>query len=232
MSRFAAWRCGGFSRAAAAGGLACVLGSAIAASQQLSPQTAPQAPAQIKPIEPPASAPQLTTPDADITVRAARARELAHTYSERLRIEIVKALKEGGPIGAIGACNTIAPDLNTSVTEASTFEIGRTALKVRNPENAPDDWELAALEQFQKDIAAGRDAKTMETFDVVATKEGQRVFRYMRPITMREPCLACHGPNVAQDVKAEIAKYYTDDKATGFNLGDLRGAFTLIQQID
>jgi hypothetical protein len=33
-------------------------------------------------------------------------------------------------------------------------------------------------------------------------------------------------------VKAEIAKYYTDDKAIGFNLGELRGAFSLVQQLD
>jgi hypothetical protein len=58
------------------------------------------------------------------------------------------------------------------------------------------------------------------------------LFRYMRPIIMRETCLACHGPSVAQDVKAEIAKYYTDDKAVGFNLGELRGAFSLVQQLD
>jgi Protein of unknown function (DUF3365) len=170
--------------------------------------------------------------DSDLVVRAAKARELAHTYSDKLRAGILKALKEGGPVGAIGACNTLAPELNTSVTEDSTFEIGRTALRVRNPENAPDSWELAGLEQFQKYLSSGGDPRKIEIFDIVMTKEGQRLFRYMRPITMHEPCLVCHGPNVAQDVKAEVAKYYTDDKAIGFNLGELRGAFSLVQQLD
>jgi hypothetical protein len=179
-----------------------------------------------------ARAQQLQAADPDMVVRMAKARELAHTYAEKLRVGIAKALKEGGPIGSIGACNTLAPELNTSVTEDSTFEIGRTALRVRNPENAPDAWELAGLEQFQKQMAAGTDVKTIELFDVVMTKEGQRLFRYMRPITMRDTCMGCHGPNVAQDVKAEIAKYYTDDKAVGFNLGELRGAFSLVQQLD
>lgn len=141
-------------------------------------------------------------------------------------------MKEGGPVGAIGACNTIAPELNTALTDESSFEIARTALRVRNPDNAPDVWELAALELFQKAMASGGDPKTLETYDVVTTKEGQRLFRYMRPITMHEPCMACHGPSVAQDVKAEIAKYYTDDKAIGFNLGEMRGAFSLVQQLD
>jgi Protein of unknown function (DUF3365) len=168
----------------------------------------------------------------DLRTRADKARELAHAYSEKLRAGILKALKEGGPVGAIGACNTLAPELNTSITDSSTFEISRTSMRVRNPDNAPDAWEQAILEQFQKLFAAGGDTKAIESYDVVTTQEGQRLFRYMRPITMREPCLVCHGPNVAQDVKAEIAKYYTDDKAVGFNLGELRGAFSLVQQLD
>ena len=170
--------------------------------------------------------------DPDLAQRAAKARELAHTYSDKLRLGLEQALKESGPKGAIGACNTLAPELNTSVTEESTFEIARTSLKVRNPENAPDAWELVGLEHFQKSLSAGADVKSLEVFEVTTTKEGQRLFRYMRPITMRETCLACHGPNVATDVKAEIAKYYTDDKATGYSLGELRGAFSLVQQLD
>ena len=176
--------------------------------------------------------PPAAAPDADQVQRAEKARELAHNYSEKLRAGLAQALKEGGPKGAIGACNILAPELNTTVSEESTFEIARTALKVRNPENAPDAWELVGLELFQKQMAGGGDPRTLEFYEVVTTKEGQKLFRYMRPITMREPCMACHGPNVAQDVKAEIAKYYTDDKAVGFNLGELRGAFTLVQQLD
>jgi Protein of unknown function (DUF3365) len=182
----------------------------------------------------PAVAQQTPAPAAsdDVRARAGKARELTHAYSEKLRAGILKALKDGGPVGAIGACNTLAPELNTSITESSTFEISRTSMRVRNPDNAPDAWEQAILELFQKSYAAGGDTKALESYDVVTTQEGQRLFRYMRPITMREPCLVCHGPSVAQDVKAEIAKYYTDDKAVGFNLGELRGAFSLVQQLD
>lgn len=168
----------------------------------------------------------------ELAPRAEKARALAHLYSEKLRAGVVQALKETGPVGAIGACNTLAPELNSSVTDESTFEISRTAFRVRNQENLPDAWELVALELMQKALTGGADPKTLETYDVVTTNEGQRLFRYMRPIIMREPCLACHGPNVAQEVKAEIAKYYTDDKAVGFNVGDLRGAFSLVQQLD
>jgi hypothetical protein len=206
--------------------LACVLVPARVEAQQL--QQPAQQPAQQQPAQQQPAVPD----EADMKARAAKARELAHTYSEKLRVGLISALKDGGPVGAIGACNALGPELNTTLSESSTFEIERTALRVRNPENAPDAWEQAVLEQFQGAIAKGGDPKTMETYDIVMTQEGQRLFRYMRPITMREPCLACHGPNVAADVKAEIAKYYTDDKAIGYNLGELRGAFSLVQQLD
>ena len=175
---------------------------------------------------------QAPPPTADLAARAAKARDLAHVYSEKLRTGLAQAFKEGGAVGAIGACNTLAPDLNASVSDTSTFEISRTSLRLRNPENAPDAWEQAVLEQFQKAIAGGADPKALETFDVVTTTEGQRLFRYMRPIVTGEVCLACHGPNVATEVKAEIAKYYSDDKAVGYALGEMRGAFSLVQQYE
>jgi mono/diheme cytochrome c family protein len=217
MSRVSAWQAGklrGMRGWVAAAGLVTL----ALWAQPLAPAVAQQTPA-----------PAVSD---DVRARADKARELAHAYSEKLRAGILKALKDGGPVGAIGACNTLAPELNTSITESSTFEISRTSTRVRNPDNAPDAWEQAILEQFQKSYAAGGDTKALESYDVVTTQEGQRLFRYMRPITMREPCLVCHGPSVAQDVKAEIAKYYTDDKAVGFNLGELRGAFSLVQQLD
>jgi hypothetical protein len=164
--------------------------------------------------------------------RAKKAREITHTYSERLKTGIVQALKDGGPKAGIGACHTLAPELNVRTTEETTFEIARTALKVRNPDNAPDAWEQVGLENFQKQITGGADPKKLELFEVTQTKEGQSIFRYMRPIMMGDVCMACHGPAVAPDVKGEISQYYPDDKAIGYNLNDLRGAFTLVQQLD
>lgn len=176
--------------------------------------------------------PERTTPELDLASRAASARNLAHLYAERMRQNISSALKEGGPVRAIDACNTLAPELNASVPDGTTFEVARTALRVRNPDNAPDTWEQGNLETFEKSMASGADPKTLEIYEVVATKEGQRLFRYMRPITMREACMSCHGSSVAAEVKSEIAKYYPDDRATGYSIGDLRGAFSIVQQID
>ncbi len=55
--------------------------------------------------------------------------------------------------------------------------------------------------------------------------------RDIRPI-LSENCFACHGPDVRQDVRAEIARYYPTDKAIGFRVGELRGAVSLTQIVE
>lgn len=169
---------------------------------------------------------------ADIEARLEVARAATKKHATRLKADLAQALKDGGPKGAIGACVSLSPDIDATISEEHSIEIGRTALKVRNTENAPDDWEIAGLERFAKQIAEGADHHKLEHHEITVTTEGQRLFRYMKPIMMQEMCLACHGPNMAQELKSEIAKSYPDDKAIGFNIGELRGAFTLVQRVD
>ncbi|MBS02714.1 MAG: hypothetical protein CMQ24_08425 [Gammaproteobacteria bacterium] len=40
-------------------------------------------------------------------------------------------------------------------------------------------------------------------------------------------CLTCHGKRLAGDVRTAIAEHYRDDRATGYALGDVRGAIYL-----
>jgi hypothetical protein len=168
----------------------------------------------------------------DLQPRVLAARAAVKKHADELRVGLHEALRVGGVKGAIGACTSLAPEIDGRVGDQSGFEIGRTALRVRNPENAPDDWERAKLEAFATQIAAGADPRTLEVFDIETTTDGQKLFRFMKPIVMSESCLACHGPSVTQDVKALIARTYSDDKAIGFNLNELRGAFTLVQVVE
>jgi len=50
---------------------------------------------------------------------------------------------------------------------------------------------------------------------------------YVEPIMVQPLCLTCHGSQPAPDVAERIAELYPDDKATGFQTGDLRGVFWL-----
>ncbi|MBZ0308444.1 MAG: DUF3365 domain-containing protein, partial [Anaerolineae bacterium] len=44
-------------------------------------------------------------------------------------------------------------------------------------------------------------------------------------------CLTCHGTEIDPDIQKQIREIYTDDKATGFSTGMIRGAFTLQKDI-
>jgi hypothetical protein len=63
----------------------------------------------------------------------------------------------------------------------------------------------------------------------VQTVNGRQVQRYMRALPTRPLCTQCHGsasqlaPGVAERLKA----LYPADKATGYGVGQIRGAITL-----
>jgi hypothetical protein len=104
--------------------------------------------------------------------------------------------------------------------------VGRTSLKLRNPANKPDAWEQEVLEQFDARKAAGETLEKMEFHEVVDA-EGVKTFRYMKAIPTGEVCLKCHGTEIDPKVQAELLRLYPSDEATGYALGDIRGAFTL-----
>lgn len=163
--------------------------------------------------------------------RAAQSRKLVKKFATQLKGRLVTAMKEGGPTAAIAVCNAVAPEIAQASSAESGWTVGRTALKLRNPKNAPDTWERQVLEDFLAKAAQGEDLKSLERFETVASK-GKRVFRYMKAISVGKPCLACHGSNVKPEVLETIRQFYPDDKATGFKAGHLRGAFTISQPID
>jgi hypothetical protein len=156
-----------------------------------------------------------------------QARTLAKGLGDGLMAQLMEAIKTGGPASAIAVCATIAPELAAQLSQESGLSVGRTALRVRNPANAPDDWERAVLQDFAAKIAAGADPKTLEHAENVMDPTGATTFRYMKAIPMgTNPCLTCHGvPEPA--LKAEITRLYPQDQATGFKPGELRGAFTV-----
>ena len=159
------------------------------------------------------------------------ARQTVRLFRDRLKGELTAAIKADGAANAISLCQTISPDISTELTDNSGFEVLRTSLKLRNPENAPGPWELEVLKSFQDKAAAGADPDKLEHYAEVVTPEGDRLLRYMRGIPMADMCLACHGTEIKADVRAELTRYYPDDKATGYKLGELRGAFSLVKLI-
>ena len=50
---------------------------------------------------------------------------------------------------------------------------------------------------------------------------------------MAPQCLACHGPRESQspELRTALERDYPHDAATGYAVGELRGAFTLQRQV-
>lgn len=155
------------------------------------------------------------------------AREIIQSFAQTLKGRLSTAISESGPVHAVEVCNVEAPRIAGEHETASGWSVARTSLKVRNPDNAPDEWERRVLESFARRAAGGEDLATMDHVETV-DRDGRRVLRYMKAIPMGEqPCTTCHGAALDPELAARIDELYPQDQARGFEPGELRGAFTL-----
>jgi cytochrome c551/c552 len=154
------------------------------------------------------------------------AKVIIKSYAEELQGTVRQTITDSGAPNAVLVCQLLAPVI-TDKHSSSEWKITRTALRVRNPGNQPDAWERQILERFATAAAQGQSITTLNFADVV---DGE--FRYMQAIPTQEGCLACHGHTIDPAVKAALDRYYPDDQATGFALGELRGAFSVRHPLD
>lgn len=154
--------------------------------------------------------------------RRAQSAEIAARFQKVLGERLMSAMVADGPVAAIGVCRHEAPEVAARLSAETGTKVARTALRVRNPDNAPDAGEWAVLKTFERDLKAGVKSSP-EHFEVAADGSA----RYLKAILTQPACLSCHGAVLAPEVKAAIARHYPNDQATGFAVGDLRGAFVI-----
>ncbi|MDE0371530.1 MAG: DUF3365 domain-containing protein [Rhodospirillales bacterium] len=152
--------------------------------------------------------------------RLALSRDAAAQLGQQLSAALLTALGTDGPVEAIGVCSVEASPIAARLSEQAGARVGRTALRIRNPENAPDDAAREVMEAFARDLAADA-AAPPEHFET--RPDGSA--RYMSAIVAQPLCVTCHGTEIAPEVSAAIAEHYPADQATGFAVGELRGAF-------
>ncbi len=163
-------------------------------------------------------------PGRDAFVQESRA--IVKAFAGKLKGALQAAIQEGGPVHAIPVCNAEAPEIAREMSQPAGRTVGRTSHKIRNPGNAPDEWEASVLDEFLRRAAAGEKLGAMERVELVESN-GRRTYRYMKAIPTGEICLSCHGSSIGPELKATIDSRYLEDQATGFALGELRGAFTI-----
>lgn len=154
--------------------------------------------------------------------RLTAARELSEATQARLGATLKQALSDGGPAGAIEACRVAAPRIAAEQSSASGARISRTALRVRNPDNTPTPEQRRHLQTLAQALRAAPDS-----VPEIMEQAPDGSVTYMRAIVTQPLCLACHGDNLAPEVLSVLAQRYPGDRATGFQVGDLRGAWVV-----
>lgn len=168
----------------------------------------------------------------NIEERMADSRAVVKAFATELQGALKQAMEAGGPLEAIDVCHKIAPDIAARQGREKGWEVGRTSLNYRNPDNAPDEWEQEVLQSFDERKSEGADPQSLERAEFVEMN-GKKAFRYMKAIPTAEICLNCHGgDSVKPEVEAKIAEFYPNDRARGYSVGDIRGAFTIVQPVE
>ena len=160
----------------------------------------------------------------DVDTRLLHSRQAIKMFADALIAELKYAMDEGGPERAIKVCHIEAPQIARDVSDTHQWQVGRTSLRYRNPDNAPDAWEETVMLQFEKRKALGEDISKMEYAEDTASG-----YRYMKAIPTQPLCLSCHGDNLGDEIQAMLKEYYPNDNAKGFKVGDIRGAFSILQ---
>lgn len=203
-------------------GLALIAAAVLTAcGQDAAPDAVDLAPPPAAPTVADAAAPSADDADADL----ARARAAARDFSGQLRERLQGAMRDGGPVGAVAVCHEDAPTIANAVMAKHGVRLGRVALpgRNRNPAQAAGDWRLGTLQGFQQAVEGGAPAGDQ----VAVLRDGLPdgvALRMMRGIATESGCLACHGSDVAREVREAIIARYPGDGATGFAVGALRGA--------
>ena len=169
----------------------------------------------------------------DHAEQSLRARKAAEALTGRLLGELTQAMKNGGPSAAVRYCARNAQIVTSTVGVEHRLSIRRVTDRPRNAADAPDAWERVVLDDLDMRARAGTLAADA-VHEEVREVDGRLVLRVMKPIIVRQPCLACHGTerDIAPDVARIIREEYPDDNATGYVVGDFRGAISVLVPLE
>ncbi len=152
----------------------------------------------------------------------------AKEFMSSLKSILVKEMQTNGIVAAVSVCSDTAQILTNNYGVKKGLYIKRVSFKNRNPNNLPDEFESKVLKYFEELKSSNTLNEKTEYIDVVEV-EGVTSVRYLKPIIMQAPCLSCHGSveNIGDDVKVILKSNYPNDKATGYQIDDLRGAVSI-----
>lgn len=166
--------------------------------------------------------------DEDLAKFQEDSRKTIKEIATKLGDKVQSELKANGPVATIKVCKDIAPAAASEMSRKTGQRIVRVSQKVRNPLlGTPDAWEQKVLADFEKRLEKEKPG-ALEFAEVVTEPQG-KFMRFMKAIPVQGACLDCHGPAEAIDpaIKEMLKTEYPHDKATGYTLDQIRGAFSI-----
>jgi hypothetical protein len=136
---------------------------------------------------------------------------------------LLGAIQKGGSDYAVAFCNEKAMPLTDSLSTKYQVEIQRISAKNRNPKNVASLFDKKILALFASTAVPSLKDTLIDT---------PKGYVYYKPIKIGMPtCLQCHGKpevDINEATASTIRKKYRFDKATGYSMGELRGAWKLM----
>ncbi|NNJ87978.1 MAG: DUF3365 domain-containing protein, partial [Eudoraea sp.] len=149
--------------------------------------------------------------------------EIAMATQGVLGKNLMTAIQEKGTSGAIGFCKTQATRLTDSMGIMKNVLIKRVTDKPRNPSNLAGEEELGFMTAFKRQVEIKGDIRPI-------TKAVDDEVYFYYPIVTNAMCLQCHGtPNkvIPTPVLETLSALYPEDKATGYDIEQLRGMWRI-----
>ena len=148
--------------------------------------------------------------------------KLTVIFAGEVKDELTKALGQGGAVNAIEVCRVKAPKIS-QIFSINGVKIRRVAERYRNLDNRATTRQLEILDGFKDSLTAPKYVGEWTSSDSGET------YHYYKPIYTQPLCLNCHGglQTLSPGVIDAVRKYYPNDKATGFKVGELRGMFVV-----
>lgn len=144
-----------------------------------------------------------------------------------LKSHMKQNMKAGGPVQAAKFCSQKAKEIEKQVNASyeKGIHVKRISLQYRNPADKPTADEAKVLQELHATFNAKNAVPKM-----IVKEVGKNHYKVYKPIFINKGvCLTCHGTSDVRDPQAYkmIQVKYPHDKAVGYKMGDLRGAFVV-----
>lgn len=155
------------------------------------------------------------------------ANAIVKKFAGALKPKLKSAIKNGGFEKAIEVCATEAPAIAKQLSQDTGWQVKRVSLKPRSPHAAPDAFERKVLKTFDVRQRLGQ---AVDEMTYSALHDGS--FHFMKAQAVEALCLNCHGKTIAPNIQKALHEHYPNDLATGYSIGEIRGAFSLVKKMD